>query len=254
MSNFYRNRVCLNVLASDLENAEACYQAAKGHVFIGVLSKNYSSVKEAVEDLRQYGDSLDNAVSIGLGAGDPHQWKVVADIARSFKPKHVNQVFTGVGYTRSALDNETSMLNGLVSPSGTPGIVCVSTGPLSAQEEPAMIPIETAIAMLKDMGAQSIKFFPMNGLETIEEYRAVARACAHASFALEPTGGLDLTNVEELIRIALDAGVKQVIPHVYSSIIDSQTNQTNVAQVETLYQKVKAVVDTFYERGEQVES
>lgn len=94
----------------------------------------------------------------------------------------------------------------------------------------------------------------MNGLETIEEYRAVARACAHASFALEPTGGLDLTNVEELIRIALDAGVKQVIPHVYSSIIDSQTNQTNVAQVETLYQKVKAVVDTFYERGEQVES
>ncbi|MBG9785997.1 2-dehydro-3-deoxy-phosphogluconate aldolase [Shouchella lehensis] len=248
MSNFYRDRVCLNVLASDIENAEACYHAAKGYVLIGVLSKNYSSVKEAVQDLVRYGDILDNAVSVGLGAGDPHQWKVVADIVRSFKPKHVNQVFTGVGYTRSALDNETTMLNGLVSPSGTPGLVHVSTGPLSAQATPAIIPIETAITMLQDMGAQSVKFFPMNGLETIEEYKAVARACAEASFALEPTGGIDLTNVEELIRIALDAGVKKVIPHVYSSIIDSQTNQTNVAHVETLYEKMKQVVDTFYER------
>lgn len=37
--NFYRDRVCLNVLAGSKENASEIYEAAEGHVLVGVLSK-----------------------------------------------------------------------------------------------------------------------------------------------------------------------------------------------------------------------
>lgn len=37
--NFYQDRLCLNVLAGSKENARAIWQAAEGHVLVGVLSK-----------------------------------------------------------------------------------------------------------------------------------------------------------------------------------------------------------------------
>lgn len=37
--NYYKERVCLNVLANSVENARDCYTAAEGHVVLGVLSK-----------------------------------------------------------------------------------------------------------------------------------------------------------------------------------------------------------------------
>lgn len=37
--NFYRDRVCLNVLAGSKDNAREIYAAAEGHVLVGVLSK-----------------------------------------------------------------------------------------------------------------------------------------------------------------------------------------------------------------------
>lgn len=37
--NYYQDRVCLNVLAKSVENARDCYEAAEGHVVLGVLSK-----------------------------------------------------------------------------------------------------------------------------------------------------------------------------------------------------------------------
>ena len=67
---FYRGRVALNVLAKDIENAKGIFAAAEGYVLVGVLSKNYSSVEDAVEAMKQYGSEIEEAVSIGLGAGD----------------------------------------------------------------------------------------------------------------------------------------------------------------------------------------
>src|SRR5699024_11740850 len=78
-ARFYQG-ICLNVLAYDLENAKAIYQATDGHVLIGLLSTNYQTVEEAVEDITKYKEELGGAISIGLGAGDPHQWQMVAEI------------------------------------------------------------------------------------------------------------------------------------------------------------------------------
>jgi uncharacterized protein (TIGR03581 family) len=67
------------------------------------------------------------------------------------------------------------------------------------------VPLETAIALLKDMGGSSIKYFPMGGLKHRDEFVAVAQACARHDFWLEPTG-IDLENYSEILQIALDAG------------------------------------------------
>jgi uncharacterized protein (TIGR03581 family) len=54
-------------------------------------------------------------------------------------------------------------------------MVKISTGPLSSQTPDGIVPVETAIALLKDMGGSSIKYFPMGGLKCRDEYIAVAQ-------------------------------------------------------------------------------
>ncbi|EIA21162.1 2-dehydro-3-deoxyphosphogluconate aldolase [Listeria fleischmannii 1991] len=241
--NYLNNRICLNVLANSVENAKECYEAAEGHVVLGVLSINYKTDEAAIEDMQKYIEATDNALSVGLGAGNPNQSAMVTRISAKLQPQHVNQVFTGVGASRALLNQDDTIVNGLVSPTGRVGYVNLATGPLSSQEAAAEVPIETAIALLKDMGGSSIKYFPMKGLEHVEEYRAVAKACAENDFYLEPTGGITLDNFEEIVKIALDAGVKKVIPHVYSSIIDKESNDTRPEDVQTLYNMMKKLTD-----------
>ncbi|XTZ37915.1 2-dehydro-3-deoxy-phosphogluconate aldolase [Salmonella enterica] len=240
--NFYRDRVCLNVLAGSKENASAIYEAAEGHVLVGVLSKNYPDVATAVADMREYAALIDNALSVGLGAGDPNQSAMVSAISRDIQPQHVNQVFTGVATSRALLGQNETVVNGLVSPTGTPGRVKISTGPLSSQAADGIVPVETAIALLKDMGGSSIKYFPMDGLKCREEYQAVAEACARHDFWLEPTGGIDLQNFAEILQIALDAGVSKIIPHIYSSIIDKVDGNTRPADVRQLLEITRGLV------------
>lgn len=237
------DRICLNVLANSVENAKECYQAAEGHVVLGVLSINYSSDEAAIIDMKKYIEATDNALSVGLGAGNPKQSEMVTRISAELQPQHINQVFTGVGASRALLGQKETIINGLVSPTGKVGYVNIATGPLSSEAPAGEVPIETAIALLKDMGGSSIKYFPMKGLAHEEEYRAVAKACAENDFYLEPTGGITLDNFEEIVKIALDAGVKKVIPHVYSSIIDKASGDTKPEDVKTLYHIMKKLTD-----------
>ncbi|WP_337099061.1 2-dehydro-3-deoxy-phosphogluconate aldolase [Paenibacillus sp. YIM B09110] len=240
----YNSRAALNVLANSVENAKEVFDAAEGHVLVGVLSKDYSTVEAAVEAMKQYGEAIEDAVSIGLGAGDNRQAAVVAEIAKYYPGTHINQVFPAVGATRAGLNGQDSWINSLVSPTGQAGYVNISTGPYSAaQPEQAIVPVKTAIALVRDMGGNALKYFPMNGLSREDELRAVAKACGEEGFALEPTGGIDMDNFEPILRISLEAGVPQVIPHVYSSIIDKATGKTNVADVQTLLATMKRLVD-----------
>lgn len=237
--NYYNDRVCLNVLAGNLENAKEIYAAAEKHVVVGVLSANYPDVPSAVEDMKKYNEALEGNLSVGLGGGNPNQWRAVAEIAKEIKANHFNQVFSAVGWTRANVGDDCSHINALVSPTGTPGLVKISTGPLSKDAEPALVPVATAIAMIKEMGGNSVKFFPMGGLKCKDELIAVAKACAKADFILEPTGGIDLDNFREILQIILDAGVKQTIPHVYTSIIDKESGCTRIEDVKTLMSIVK---------------
>lgn len=241
-ANFYKNRVCLNVLAGTVDNAREIYEAAEGHVLVGVLSKSYPDVDTAVSDMKKYSEVTNNAVSVGLGAGDPNQSMMVSLISQHVQPQHINQVFTGVATSRALVGQDKSIVNGLISPTGIVGMVKISTGPLSSRSKDAIVPVETAIAMLKDMGGSSVKYFPMGGLESREEFAYVAKACAEQDFWLEPTGGIDLENYEEIMQIALDAGVSKIIPHIYSSIIDKATGNTRPSDVTTLLEITKRLL------------
>ncbi|RMA17179.1 oxo-acid lyase [Providencia stuartii] len=237
--NFYQDRVCLNVLAGSHQNAKDIYEAAETFVVVGVLSKNYPDLTSAIADMRIYAKETNNALSVGLGAGDPNQSTMVSLISKAIQPQHVNQVFTGAPISRALLGQDETFVNALVSPSGTKGMVKISTGPLSSQAPDGIVPVETAIMMLKDMGASSIKFFNMKGLTYIEEYKVVAQACAKFDFSLEPTGGINLENFSQILQIALDAGVKKIIPHIYSSIIDKESGNTCPKDVRQLLTMVK---------------
>ncbi len=242
-AKFYRDRVCLNVLAGSAQNAIDIWKAAEGHVLVGLLSKNYPDVASAVSDMHAIGTTIHNAISVGLGAGDPRQSEMVSEIAAEIQPQHVNQVFTGVATSRALLGQEQTIVNGLVSPCGKPGWVNIATGPLSSKAEPGGVPVATAIALLKDMGGSSVKYFPMGGLKSLDEFRLVAQACAAQDFWLEPTGGIDLSNYATILQVALDAGVSQIIPHVYSSIIDGATGLTrpqDVAELLTITKRLLA--------------
>src|SRR5690625_2070115 len=99
--HFYLGRVALNVLANSPENAKAVYDAGEGHVLVGVLSKDYKTVPEAVQAMKTYGRQIDDAVSIGLGGGDNRQAAVVAEIAKDYAGSHINQVFPAVEIGRA---------------------------------------------------------------------------------------------------------------------------------------------------------
>ncbi|KON69048.1 2-dehydro-3-deoxyphosphooctonate aldolase [Peribacillus butanolivorans] len=241
---FLNNRVALNVLANSVENAVEVFEAAEGHVLVGVLSKDYPTVEASVTAMKEYGVAIDEAVSIGLGAGDNKQAAVVAEIAKYYPGSHINQVFPAVAATRANLGEKDSWINSLVSPTGKVGYVNISTGPVSAEaSDLAIVPIKAAIALVRDMGGNALKYFPMKGLKHEEEYRAVAKACGEEGFALEPTGGIDLNNFETILEIALEAKVSKVIPHIYSSIINKETGKTNEEDVRKLLAITKKLVD-----------
>lgn len=241
--NYYNDRVCLNVLGGSLDNAREVYEAAEGHVEVGVLTADYPDVPSAVEDMKKYMDVLEGNLSVGLGGGNPNQWRAVAEVAKEVKANHFNQAFCAVGWTRANVGNDECHINAMVAPSGTPGLIKISTGPLSKEcAAPALVDADTVVAMAKEMGANSLKFFPMGGLKVADELKAVAEACARQDFILEPTGGIDLDNFEEIMRIILDAGVPKVIPHVYSSIVDKATGNTRPEDVVRLMEIVKTLV------------
>lgn len=238
--NYYNDRVCLNVLGGSLQNAKDIYEAAERHVEVGVLTADYPDVPSAVTDMRRYMDVLEGNLSVGLGGGNPNQWRAVAEVAKEVKANHFNQAFCAVGWTRANLGTDDIHVNSMVRPSGTPGMVCISSGPLSKDcAEPAVIPADTLIAIIKEMGGNAIKFFPMGGLKCRDELKALAEACARQDFILEPTGGIDLGNFREILSICLDAGVPKVIPHVYSSIIDKESGCTRIEDVRALLGIVK---------------
>ncbi|WP_262364676.1 KDGP aldolase [Aeromonas sobria] len=147
----------------------------------------------------------------------------------------VPAVAPGEDASRALLGHSQTLVNGLISPTSTPGMV---TRPLSTQQPDGIVPIDSAIAPLKDMGGSSVKLFPMGGLACRDEYQAMAEASARHGFWLDPT----LENLEEIVLIALGAGVQKVLPHVYSSIIDSESGQTRTDDVRTLLDMVKQLL------------
>jgi len=240
--NFYKGRVAVNFLAKDPKNAKDVYEAMDGNAIIGLLSSKFPTSKEAIEMGQAYLEEIP-VLSIGLGNGDPKQWHAVAEIASALDAGHANQVFPAAGYTKGMLDAKKcqhTFVNALVRPTGKPGIVEISTGPESQEESKALVEVETAIAMLKEVGVSSVKFFHMKGLTHLDELKVVAEASAKLGMpVIEPTGGITPENVAEIVKVCLDAGVDRVVPHIYGAVIDKESGLTEIDGVVKAYQAIK---------------
>ncbi|WP_134684058.1 KDGP aldolase [Brevibacillus migulae] len=232
--------VRFNVLAKNIENARQILEETDGNVLIGLMVKSFPSVSEAVETINAF-QQANIPVSVGLGDGDPAQWKKVADVAAQTKPVHVNQIFPAAGYTLACLqhaDSSHTIVNALIAPSGIPGKVIVSTGPHSrAFSDP--ISCDAAAAMLADVGVTSVKFFPIQGTERLDEVEEMVRAAVRQKITIfEPTGGINVRTIGQVIEACLQPGVEQIIPHVYTAIVDKTTGYTRLEDIRALRQAV----------------
>lgn len=242
--NFYNDTICINFLARDIQNAKEVVDTLDGNGLVGIISKKFANVEQGVEYVLKFLEYIPSA-SIGLGDGDPKQWKMAAHIAAETDPGHVNQVFGGASYTVGLLKGKgcsKTVINALVSPTGQPGMVKISTGPFSSSEKDAIVDVNTAMAMLNDTGVQSVKFYHMEGSKRLDELHEVAKACVRHNIPLiEPTGGITIENVVPIIETCLDAGCGKIMPHVYSSLIDKESGLTEVKLVKKLYNNVKGI-------------
>lgn len=228
--------VKFNCLAKTLDNALEIDKATNGNTYIGMLSKAYPTIEAAEKEMNIWSKALNGNISIGLGAGDPKQCYVVTELASRVNANHANQVFTEVPATRRTAKNKDISINSLISPSGKPGQVIISTGPESStMKTKALVDVFVAAQMIKEMGGTAIKFFNMSNMKSDAEYVEVAKACAKYDLILEPTGGLGLNNIEKYLNLAKENGVKNIMPHVYSSIIDKKTGLTKIEDVKFIW-------------------
>lgn len=243
--SFYKDKFCINLLAKNLENAVDIMKVLEGNGLVGILSKNYKTVDECRAEVKRYLRYMPN-VSVGLGAGDPKQWSMAAEVASLTNPGHVNQTFTGAMYTEGLLKGRgclDTVTNCMMHPTGVVGQVQISTGPVSSLNEKGIVDVETAVCLMKDLELPSIKFYNMHGLRHIEELKVLANTCVkHGIPIIEPTGGIDADNVAQIVKTCVDAGMERVIPHIYSSVIDKETGITNLGLVKRAYDNIKAVL------------
>ncbi|GIN62609.1 4-hydroxy-2-ketovalerate aldolase [Robertmurraya siralis] len=231
-----KQKVIFNVLAKDVDNAKELADLAGDRVLIGIMVKNYPSVEAAIEQVELYKDNK-IPVSVGLGAGDPAMWKMVADVSAKTMPNHVNQVFPAAGYTLGRIHElgaVNTLVNALIEPSGSPGEVYISTGPSSSRFK-EKVSCEMAATMLAELGVDSVKFYPIDGDRRLDEVAAMVKAAVNAGLAIfEPTGGIDVENVQRIVQTCLDHGAETVIPHLYTSLIDQETGKTEVEKMKQL--------------------
>lgn len=243
--HFYKERLAFNFLAKDADNGKAVCDILEGNAFIGVLSKQFKTTEEGAAYIKEFSKKVPQ-VSVGLGGGDPNQWKAARDIAGEVNPAHVNQVFSTAAYTQGYLRGKgckNTIVNSLISPTGMPGKVKITTGPVSSKLEDGIVDVDTALSLMKDSGVNSVKFFDIHGDSCLLEVKAVAEACARIGIQImEPTGGINAENIVPIVKIILDAGVERVIPHVYSSAIDKNTGLTKLDIVSDIYEKVKKLL------------
>lgn len=229
-------KIYFNVLARDLENAIEISKVAPDRILVGVMVKDFATDEEAVSRVEQY-KANGILTSVGLGAGDPAMWKRVADVAVESTPFHINQVYPASGYTMGRLQERHKgkyIVNALLEPAGQPGMVYMATGHESRQKKEP-VSAEMAVGMMADIGIPSVKFYPIGGLKRLDEVKAMVKAAvAQGISVFEPTGGIDMQNVREIVRTCLDGGATTVIPHLYTSLIDKASGKTNPEYLEEL--------------------
>lgn len=245
-ANFFKQaiggKVLLNIQANSLESAKAAAELLGPAVIVGVMAKDFPVIEEGVAYIqRLHGEGVQ--VSAGLGDGSAEEWERALKLALAAKPLHLNQVFPAAALSQYVLrlQGAPTIVNAMVRPTGTPGMVHIGTGPLSQASPDAVVSVDSALSMMQEMGIESVKFFPIQGTGRLDEVRAVAKAVAGSGMMLEPTGGITPDNAAELVRACLEEGVTKLMPHLYGSLKNASTNDLDLEKLKLAAQQIRAV-------------
>lgn len=230
-------KILINIQCSAIEQ---CIEVREryGNVFLtGITAKSYPELDEGIHTIQALQEN-GIRVSAGLGDGASSQWERALQLALSCNTEHLNQVFPAAALSQSLIDKKgnRTVTNALIRPTGRVGYVQIGTGPMSEKEE-SVVSIRTAAAMLKETYVKSLKFFPIKGLQHLEELKEAARIAGEFDMMMEPTGGITPDNVEVIVRICLEAGAKYVMPHLYGSLKD----ETGAIDFEKMDKAVAAI-------------
>lgn len=237
MKDKLHGKFLLNFLAKDETNVAEIMEAGNGYVVPGIASDHYETVAEAVKKVEAF-QTIVRTVSVGLGGGgDIGNWKKVLDIAAAANPGHLNQPFETAAYAQGFLDGIGSpqLVNALVKPTG-------EKGKIQLAHSKQVVEVERFLEMVSPMDLQSIKFMPVNGTDHLEELIYVAKkASDYGIRGVEPAGGIDSSNIQEIISGVKDIDLEFFMPHIFGSAIDPKTGATDPNIVEDIYQKVEGI-------------
>lgn len=239
IQNKLYDKFLFNFLAKDASNASDVMEAANGFVVPGIVSDQYNSIEEAaivVEDIK----TVASRVSIGLGGGgNTENWKRVLDIAVISEPGHLNQPFETAIYTKGFLDGKgisDQLVNALVQPTGEVGKIKLATTGQVYQ-------VEEFLEIAKSLGVESIKMMPIKGRQHLEELIYLTKVAAEKGFrGVEPAGGIDESNIGDILKGVWDIDIEFFMPHIFGSTIDKETGLTIPTKVKEIYLAVEGLV------------
>jgi 2-dehydro-3-deoxy-phosphogluconate aldolase len=228
-----KDRLLFNFLASGADNAEQVMEAARGFAVPGIVSTDFAATAEAAARVAELKKAAP-VISIGLGGGgDLTMWSKVIDIALLSNPGHINQPFHTSGYAQGIFRQAAmpQYINGLVAPSGKPGIVKLAGG--------REMEVELFVELASMMNIVSIKVMPVQGVAHLEELVHIAKVAArNGIYGIEPAGGIHAGNIRELVSALLATDISFVMPHVFGNTIDPVTGRTLPEKVEEVVRNV----------------
>lgn len=235
-------KVLMNIQCDCVEECEQLLHTYGRCFLTGIVAKSFPSLEEGVALIRRMQDA-GVPVSAGLGDGSAIQWERALELAKLTDPEHLNEVFPAAALSQAVLKAQgcRTLVNALVRPTGTPGMVSISTGPLSEKQDDAVIPMETAAAMMAEVGISSVKFYHIQGDARLEEVRAVAEVAGKYNMVMEPTGGITPENVAAVVKTCLDAGATCIMPHIYGSLKNKTTGKMDLEKFRRAYEAIRSV-------------
>lgn len=224
-----QDRILFNFLAYDRTNTEEILEASRGFAVPGITASDFDDLQLAaarVKDMKE----VSPVVSIGLGGnGDTTMWQRVLAIALASDPGHINQPFERSAYVRGVLDHarKPQFINALVSPTGKVGIVQLASG--------IEMEVDQFVALAKSQGIESIKVMPVKGLQHLQELVEIARVAARQGiYGIEPAGGIDASNIKQIVTEVMQTDISFFMPHIFGSTIDSATKRTIPKKVKEI--------------------
>ncbi len=231
------DKFLFNFLASSEKNAADIIEAGKGYIVPGIVSDKFHSIEAGAAMIKEL-KKTSPIVSVGLGGGgNPDNWRKVLEIAALSEPGHLNQPFETASYTKGFLDAKglpNQIVNALVKPTGTVGKIQLSSGKI--------LDVTTFLEIALEQGIESIKMMPVQGKQHLEELiYLTSQASMLGIRGVEPAGGIDATNIIDIIEGVKNIDIEFFMPHIFGSTIDPVTGETIPGKVKEIIEKVVGV-------------